>query len=295
MRAEAKRFFASLAQTHDIFVDLLVLRKSYGTAWQKKAESKLVTAEIVVVFDAEACEKSENTSWEIERAKSLGKRIVILSREDINTRNVGEIREAYELSEEFNICFNEDVQDKTQLLELYRIMVESSEQLIQRRQITNGFFITVIGAIIAASGFLVKEEVLGETSILFLTFPLLIGLLMCRSWKNLIDNYGKLNTGKFKVIHKIEQSFDAKIFAAEWVALGKGLRKQKYRSFTSTEQNVPNLFSYLLWSALVLTLILADWAPILEFAKMSSQTIESWLTAFASLFDIGAGSNQTTP
>ena len=295
MRAEAKRFFTSLAQAHDIFVDLLVLRKSYGTAWQKKAESKLVTAEIVVVFDTEACNKSENTSWEIERAKSLGKRIVFLSREDIKTQNIGEIREAYELSEEFNVCFDEDVQDKAQLLELYRIMVESSEQLIQRRQITNGFFITVIGAIIAASGFLVKEEVLGETSILFLTFPLLIGLLMCRSWKNLIDNYGKLNTGKFKVIHKIEQSFDARIFAAEWVALGKGLRKQKYRSFTSTEQNVPNLFSYLLWSTLILTLILADWAPILEFAKVSVHTMVSWLAALASLFDFGSVGSQTTP
>ena len=50
---------------------------------------------------------------------------------------------------------------------------------------------------------------------------------MCRSWKNLIDNYGKLNTGKFKVIQKLERSLDARIFTAEWVALGKGIRKKK--------------------------------------------------------------------
>lgn len=152
-------------------------------------------------------------------------------------------------------------------------MVTSSEQLIQRRQITNGFFITVIGAIVGASGLIVKEKVLTDSTVLFLLFPLLIGLLMCRSWANLISNYGKLNAGKFQVIHQLEQRLDAQIFAAEWVALGKGVRKEKYESFTSTEQNVPRLFSYLLWAAMILTLMIADWQPVFDFIRSGWEQI----------------------
>ena len=36
------------------------------------------------------------------------------------------------------------------------------------------------------------------------------------------------------------------IFSAEWIALGKGVRKEKYRSFTDTEKRVPLLFGLLL-------------------------------------------------
>lgn len=275
MRTEAKRFLASLENSDGLFIEPLVLKKSYGKDWQKKAEDKLISAEIVVIYDSEACEVSENTKWEVDLAEQLGKTIVSLSREDISARNVADLRAAYEFNTEFEDCFVGEPKSPDQVLELYKIMVTSSEQLIQRRQITNGFFITVIGAIVGASGIVVKEGVLSESTILVLAFPLIIGLLMCRSWKNLIDNYGKLNAGKFKVIHQLEHSLDAKIFAAEWVALGKGIREKKYRSFTNTEQIVPTLFSYLLWTALVLTFVLADWEPIFDFARTSWAHVET--------------------
>ncbi|WP_417247308.1 TIR domain-containing protein [Celeribacter sp.] len=280
MRKEARAFFASLSKTKGIHVNLAILKKSYGSKWQQQAESEMQSAEVVIVYDSEACSDSENTNWEIDRATELGKTIVVLSKSDIAQQNVGELQSHYDFSTEFDDCFVDRVEDPNQLLELYKIMVTSSEQLIQRRQITNGFFITVIGAIIGASGLLVKEKVLNDSTFWVLVFPIFIGLLMCRSWKNLIENYGKLNAGKFQVIHRIEQSFDAKIFAAEWVALGKGARKEKYQSFTSTEQNVPNLFSYLLFAALLMIFLSADWEPVLNCVQMilttMKQIFECW-------------------
>lgn len=273
MRNEAKAFFSSLKGTKGIYVNLAILKKSYGSKWQQQAESMMQSAEVVIVYDSEACSESENTNWEIDRATELGKTIVVLSKSDIAQKSVGELQSHYDFSTEFDDCFVDQAKDSSQLLELYKIMVTSSEQLIQRRQITNGFFITVIGAIIGASGLLVKEKVLTDSTVLVLIFPILIGLLMCRSWKNLIENYGKLNAGKFQVIHRIEQSFGAQIFAAEWVALGKGARKEKYQSFTSTEQNVPDLFSYLLWAALLLTFLSANWEPVLDYAEVARTTI----------------------
>ena len=265
MRSEAKEFLHSLQDTHGMFIEPIVLKNSYGDKWQKQAESKIQSAEVVIVFDTAACAESENTQWEIDRASDLEKPIIMLSRDDLTNGNLTGLQSAYEFSTEFDCCFDEQSADPAQLLELYKIMVTSSEQLIQRRQITNGFFFTVVGGFVGALGFLVSEEVLSKSNVLVLVFPLAIGLLMCRSWKNLIDNYGKLNTGKFKVIHRLENILGTQIFAAEWVALGKGVRKEKYRSFTSTEQIVPTLFSYLLWAAILFTIVIADWKPIIEY------------------------------
>jgi hypothetical protein len=263
MRTEARKFIASLKTSHSLHIVPFFLRNSYGTKWKQQAESKIYSAEVVLIYDAEACGQSENTKWEIDKAKELGKSIIEFSREDITTRNVGALVSAYDFSNEFDVCFPTTTKNSDQILDLYKIMVNSSEQLIQRRQITNGFFITTIGAIIGATGFAVKEKIVTDNTAWVLLFPITIGLLMCRSWKNLIQNYGRLNTGKFKVIHKIEKRLSAKIFAAEWVALGKGLRKEKYQSFTSTEQNVPKLFSCLLWAVFVFTLFATDWPPII--------------------------------
>jgi len=267
LRREARAFFDSIRNTDGIFVELSVLKKSFGSKWKQQAESKIASSEVVIVYDLDACEESENTVWEIERAKELGKSVLTLSRNDIEARNVTEIQSAYSFSSEFEECFEEESKDTAQILELYKIMVTSSEQLIQRRQITNGFFITVIGAIVGASGLIVKEKVLTDGAVLFLLFPLLIGLMMCRSWANLINNYGKLNAGKFQVIHQLEQRLDAQIFAAEWVALGKGVRKEKYESSTSAKQNLFILFSYLLWASLTLTLLIADYQPVFDFIR----------------------------
>ncbi len=267
MLSEAKSFLHSLRETHGMFIYPVVLRKSYGSKWQQQAESKIQTAEVVVVYDTEACAKSENSTWEVDRALELGKPVIRLSRDDIKRGSVTELQSVYEFSGEFDCCFDEKSADPAQLLELYKIMVTSSEQLIQRRQITNGFFFTVVGGFISVFGFLLNEGVLTKSTILFLIFPFVICLLMCRSWKKLIDNYGKLNTGKFKVIHRIEKRLGTQVFTAEWIALGKGVRKEKYQSFTSTEQRVPILFSWLLCLAIIATMILADWRPILDYLE----------------------------
>ena len=278
---EAKEFLSSLRHSDGIYIDIVFLKKSFGSKWEQQAESKIQSCEVVIVYDVESCNESENTAWEVEKARELGKPVIGLTKNDILEKNIGEILSAYEFSSEFEECFSKP-QDTSQLLELYKIMVDSSEQLIQRRQITNGFFITIIGFIVGASGFVIKEKILTDSGILVLIFPIIIGLLMCRSWQNLIENYGKLNTGKFKVIHRIENTLDAKIFAAEWVALGKGLRKEKYQSFTSTEQNVPKLFSYLLWVSMVMTFLIADWEPVIDYLSSMIDNIKMLLVALGS-------------
>jgi hypothetical protein len=164
---------------------------------------------------------------------------------------IKKLRALYHHDEEFSSYFQTGGADTTTM---YKMMVDSSEQLIQRRQTMNAFFITAIGSLLAIAGALAQFGTVKSPTISFLVMTGfgLVGLLLCNSWRNLIDNYGKLNAAKFRVILKLEQSLSAQVFSAEWAALGKGQRPQKYKSFTATENAVPLWFAVLMFSLILI-------------------------------------------
>lgn len=127
-----------------------------------------------------------------------------------------------------------------QAFELYKMMVQSSEGLVNRRQAVNTFFLTINGALLTASGLIVQssgDQQLGGWGVCVLATA---GALLCLAWRSLITSFGQLNSGKFRVINTMERHFAASIYAAEWEALGRGQNPQVYRSFTSREIWVPN-------------------------------------------------------
>lgn len=130
--------------------------------------------------------------------------------------------------------------DTRQTLELYKIMVDSSEGLVSRRQGVNTFFLTMNGALLTASGIIVQSsggDRLGGVGVAVLA---LAGAVFCAAWRSLITSFGQLNHGKFQVINTIERYLKTAIYAAEWEALGRGEDPKVYRSFTSREIWVPN-------------------------------------------------------
>jgi hypothetical protein len=113
--------------------------------------------------------------------------------------------------------------------------------------------------LLAIAGLLVKTGAIHNGSYGILYGFSVVGLLLCNSGRNLIDNYGKLNKAKFDVILRLEKDLGAQIYSAEWVALGKGLRPRKYRSFTSTEKNVPLYFGLLIIALTLVAVFLQIW------------------------------------
>lgn len=251
-RAHAKKRLKKLAQDYSLELHPIFLDSSGGEEWKQEAEIAIIQAEATIVYNPESCEESENAKWEIEKAKETKKEIVELNKNGDDANSISRLQSLYELKEEFDRCFSSDNKD---VFELYKLMLESSESLIQRRQKTNAFFITAIGSLLAIAGLLVKTGTINSESIALYGFSI-VGLLLCNSWRNLIDNYGKLNKAKFDVILRLEEDLGAQIYLAEWIALGKGLRPKKYKSFTSTEKNVPLFFGLLI---VVLTLIAVAW------------------------------------
>lgn len=252
-RDQAKDKLKNIAQSLSIELQPIFLNSSGGEEWKQKAEISISQVEAVIVFNPSSCEESYNAKWEIEKVKGAGLEIIELSKNGDNSISISRIESLYELNEEFESCFSSNNED---IFELYKLMIESSESLIQRRQKTNAFFITAIGSLLAIAGLLVKTGAINTGSIGILYGFSVVSLLLCNSWRNLIDNYGKLNKAKFDVILRLEKDLSTQIYSAEWVSLGKGLRAKKYRSFTSTEKNVPLFFGLLI---VVLTLIAVVW------------------------------------
>jgi hypothetical protein len=226
---------------------------SSGKKWKQKALGFINKSEAVIVFNKASCEESANATWEIEQAKEAEKEIIYINSNSEESTSEKKLKSIYELEDEFEACF---ASDEKNILDLYKLMVDSSEILIQRRQKTNAFFITVIGSLLAITSLLVKTGVINGESFGLLYGFSIVSLLLCNSWRNLIDNYGKLNKAKFDVILRLEKKLAAQIYSAEWVALGKGMRPKKYKSFTSTEKNVPLYFGALIFT---LTMTLACW------------------------------------
>lgn len=253
-RERAKAILKKSGQEMAAFFDLIFLDSGECKDWEDQAIDAMAKAEAVIIYDRKACEQSENAIWEIEKAQEVKLPIVDISPIDNSSNVCSKLKPLYDLEEEFSECFKS--KDSDSALELYKLMIESSESLIQRRQRTNAFFITAIGSLLAIAGLMVKTGALHSGTIWLLYGFAVVGLLLCNSWRNLIDNYGKLNKAKFDVILRLEQDLDARIYGAEWVSLGKGLRPKKYKSFTSTEKNVPLYFGLLI---LVLTIIAVVW------------------------------------
>ncbi|WIV11113.1 hypothetical protein [Proteiniborus sp. MB09-C3] len=249
----AKKRLNSIAQDLPFKLHLTFLDSCNDRRWKEKAEKAIYEAEAVIMYNPKFCKESDNVKWEIEKATNANKEILELyednetEKENVITR----LLSIYNFEEEFNSNFS--LKDNNDVIELYKMMVESSERLIERRQKTNAFFITVIGSLLAIATLLSETDILNGNSRIILYGFSGVGLLLCNSWRNLIDNYGKLNKAKFDVILKLEKKLSDQIYQAEWVALGKGLRPEKYKSFTSTEKNVPLYFGILI---IVLTFII---------------------------------------
>jgi len=142
-------------------------------------------------------------------------------------------------------------------LDLYKIMVESSESLVRRRQGVNTFFLTMNGALLTALGVIVQTSGGERLAWIGIAVLAIAGAILCAAWRSLIVSFGQLNRGKFQVINTIERYLKAAIYAAEWEALGRGEDPKTYRSFTSREIWVPNALLVLHVLAAVAALLFA--------------------------------------
>lgn len=146
-------------------------------------------------------------------------------------------------------------QFKEHLLEQYKLYVEMTDRISDRRERTNRFYISLLSAFLALFSIIVGRNILDEfQAVVFMTIGIL-GLGLCALWNINIRSYRQLNLGKFKVIHEMEQWLPFNCYNREWEILGKGKEAKTYLKLTRVEQYIPIiaaapyllLFIYSLW------------------------------------------------
>lgn len=146
------------------------------------------------------------------------------------------------------------------LLEQYKIYINSSEKIADRRQKANEFFLGLNTGLVTLLGF-ITTKTSQENSIIILCLASLAGITVCYLWYRIIRSYKGLSTGKFSVIHSIEARLPLALYDAEWDILEKGENKDKYWPFTHIELKVPWVF-IVIYTILLLSFI--PWSNFLE-------------------------------
>ena len=135
------------------------------------------------------------------------------------------------------------------ILEQYKLFVQSAEKVTDRRNNMNNFYLSLTTAIAGVVGYIKTADL--ENAIFLLVGLGLSAIIICRFWVVQLDNYRKLNTGKFKVIHEIEKSLPLKLFDFEWEKLGQGKDSELYRNTSNVEKSIPIIFGVLFTAAII--------------------------------------------
>lgn len=130
---------------------------------------------------------------------------------------------------------------KEHLFEQYKLYVESIEKISDRRQHANNYFISINTALITLLGLSFQIKVF-ENVVWIKCVLALVGIIICIVFWHLIRSYRQLNTGKFAVVHKIEENLPLALYEYEWEILGKGEDKHKYYPFSHIELYIPWVF-----------------------------------------------------
>jgi hypothetical protein len=116
-------------------------------------------------------------------------------------------------------------------LEQYKLFVESSHKVTDRRLLTNSFMLTLNSSLLTLMG--------AGAGVLPSHKPLVLlcgaGIALSFMWISLLESSRRLNAAKFKVIEQLEARLPARVFQEET----RHLRLGRHKAFSITEKVVP--------------------------------------------------------
>ena len=137
------------------------------------------------------------------------------------------------------------------LLEQYKLYVQSAENVSARRVASNRYLLTLNAALVALYG--IQSAGFGQ-SYWTLLIPVM-GIPVSLLWYLIIKSHADLNRVKFELIHEFEKHLPAAMYRYEWRLAEYGQGKS-YRAVTAIEKWIPVLFA-ILHMALVIFIVLS--------------------------------------
>jgi hypothetical protein len=124
------------------------------------------------------------------------------------------------------------------ILEQYKLYVETSQKLSDRRLSTNNYLFTINSSLLTLLGIL--ATLLPEPKALAI-IPA-AGCLLSVAWILMLTSFKRLNAAKFDVIRELEKNLPANVFGKEWEYLTKNA-SHRYSALSDVERFVPVLFA----------------------------------------------------
>ena len=148
---------------------------------------------------------------------------------------------------------------QTDLLEQYKLYVQSAENVSARRVASSRYLLTLNVALVALYG--LQSANFGQTYWTLLV-PVL-GIPVSLLWHQIIKSHRDLNAVKFRIIHEMERHLPTALFHYEWQLAGEG-KGRSYNPVTYIERWIPIAFVGLHLGATALTVLtivgLMNWA-----------------------------------
>ena len=267
--------------------------------WHDDARAKIRGAEKVIYVVGATSGASENIDWELAVALEENKEIYVYklhgdyplnkvldgsrrkTSEHTGERD-GEIvfssgRQRFRITDDAEMisCLREDddyisshlessCTDPTVALKQYEMFVETSEELVKRKQTVNSFYITlnslIVSVILAAFTLSGEITILGSSLLPATVIACLasaVGGIVCYSWCSILQSYADLNGSKMKIISYIETHLAYNLYDTEWQLVSKKMGNKKYKSFSVKEKFIAKLFAALYGLLFVAGIVLA--------------------------------------
>lgn len=128
---------------------------------------------------------------------------------------------------------------RTDLLEQYKFYAGTSSEVSNRRLKTNRFYVSLLSGILVAFPFVLDLDNLTPFRLVVMLTIGFVGVVIAVVWFFNIWSYKQLNSGKYEVIHDMEEELPYACFTREWEILGEGRHFQKYVTHWKVERMVP--------------------------------------------------------
>lgn len=210
--------------------------------WKTLVEKKMQESDFVVFIIGADTFESEQIKWEYAKAKILNKQIVGYKIPTASTESILFCQgfQVFANAEYFYKFISKAYDDDRKLkFEQYKMMVSSTEKVTESRMKVNNLFFTITSSILSVGFVLGKTFGFTIAATIGMIVLTLMSLLVSFFWEKLINSYGQLNAGKFKVIDKIEKQLRTNMFEDEWKILTEEI---KYEPNTRTETKVITYF-----------------------------------------------------
>ena len=146
----------------------------------------------------------------------------------------------------------EKLQEKNEILELYKLHCELADRVSQRRDSANRLYVSLLTSILIFIGVFIRFNVKEIPIWAIVCVGSTVGVALAFSWFVIIRSYRQLNSGKFAALDELESKLVYSFFRREWEILGERKNRKKYWELTVVETFLPIIFSILF---IVITII----------------------------------------